>query len=120
MGGRRMSEEKLLEGTEERREKELSSIDRLFQDIRQYCTGAEFMKKLGITGDNFSLSFKNIKMDCGNFFAVEGSDKYALKDFSFENIDCKDNAKKPAFKNHPIDGLKLKNVVINGEMKTEN
>ena len=46
MGGRRMSEEKLLEGTEERREKELSSIDRLFQDIRQYCTGAEFIKKL--------------------------------------------------------------------------
>ncbi|UKK49726.1 glycosyl hydrolase family 28 protein [Prevotella sp. E9-3] len=67
-----------------------------------------------------NISFKNIKMDCGNFFAVEGSDKYVLKDFSFENIDCKDNAKKPAFKNNPIDGMKLKNVVINGEMKTEN
>ena len=31
---------------EDRREKELSSIDRLFRDIRQYCRGAEFMKKL--------------------------------------------------------------------------
>ena len=31
---------------EKRREKEISSIDRLFQDIRQYCTGTEFMKKL--------------------------------------------------------------------------
>ena len=31
---------------EDNREKELASIDRLFEEIRQYCTGAEFMKKL--------------------------------------------------------------------------
>ena len=67
-----------------------------------------------------NISFKNINMNCGNFFAVEGSDKYALKDFSFENIDCKDNAKKVAFKNHPVEGLTLKNVVVNGELRGEN
>ena len=46
MGGRRMIEERLVETEEERRERELSSIDRLFQELRQYCTGVEFMKKL--------------------------------------------------------------------------
>lgn len=31
---------------DEKREQELSSIDRLFHEIQQYCTGAEFIKKL--------------------------------------------------------------------------
>ncbi len=35
-----------LSKEDERREEELTSIDRLFEEIRQYCTGAEFMKKL--------------------------------------------------------------------------
>ena len=63
------------------------------------------------------ISFKNINMDCGTFFNVEGSDKYALKNFSFENINVKDAAKKKAFENHPIDQLTLKNVVVNGERR---
>ena len=63
------------------------------------------------------ISFKNINMDCGTFFNVEGSDKYALKNFSFENINVKDAAKKKAFENHPVDQLTLKNVVVNGERR---
>jgi polygalacturonase len=63
------------------------------------------------------ITFKNINMDCGTFFNVEGSDKYALKNFSFENINVKDAAKKKAFENHPVDQLTLKNVVVNGERR---
>ena len=63
------------------------------------------------------ITFKNINMDCGTFFNVEGSDKYALKKFSFENINVKDAAKKKAFENHPVDQLTLKNVVVNGERR---
>ena len=61
--------------------------------------------------------FKDISMECNVFFNVEGSDKYALKRFSFENADVKDHAKKPAFENHPIEGLALKNITINGEKR---
>ncbi|UKK52278.1 glycosyl hydrolase family 28 protein [Prevotella sp. E13-17] len=63
------------------------------------------------------ISFKNINMECGTFFNVEGSDKYLLKNFSFENIDVKDGAKKKAFENHPVELLTLKNVVVNGEKR---
>lgn len=59
--------------------------------------------------------FKNIKMDCGNFFAVQGSDKYVLKNFSFEDVDVKDAAKEKAFSKRPIEGLTLTNVMVNGE-----
>ena len=62
-----------------------------------------------------NVAFKNIRMDCGNFFAVEGSDKYALKDFSFEDVDVKDAAKVKAFTQRPIERLSLKNVIVNGE-----
>lgn len=43
-----MSEDKKqgLSEEDKSREKELASIDRLFEEIRQYCTGAEFMEKL--------------------------------------------------------------------------
>ena len=61
--------------------------------------------------------FKDVRMECGNFFHVEGSDKYALKRFSFEDVDVKDGAKKPAFENHPVEGLTLKNITINGEKR---
>lgn len=63
------------------------------------------------------ISFKNINMECGTFFNVEGSDKYLLRNFSFENIDVKDGAKKKAFENHPVELLTLKNVVVNGEKR---
>lgn len=61
------------------------------------------------------IAFKNINMDCGVFFNVEGSDKYALKNFAFEDIDCKDFAKEKAFTKRPVEGLTLKNVKVNGE-----
>ena len=63
------------------------------------------------------ITIRNIQMETSNFFDVEGSDKYALKNFSFENIDVKDRAKKPAFENHPVEGLSLKNITINGEKR---
>ncbi len=62
-----------------------------------------------------NISFKNIKMDCGVFFNVEGSDKFRLNDFSFEDIDSKDHGKNKPFEKRPIENLTLKNVVINGE-----
>lgn len=62
-----------------------------------------------------NIHFNNINMECGTFFNVEGSDKYVLKNFSFENVDVKDAAKKKAFENHPVEQLSLKNVVVNGE-----
>ncbi|MBQ3632442.1 MAG: exopolygalacturonase [Prevotella sp.] len=60
------------------------------------------------------ISFSGIRMECGTFFNVTGSDNYALKNFSFENIDVKDNAKEPAFTKRPVENLKLSNVVVNG------
>ncbi len=61
------------------------------------------------------ITFRNSQMTCNVFFAVQGSDKYALKDFTFENLDMKDSAKEKAFTQRPIDGLTLRNVVVNGE-----
>ena len=62
-----------------------------------------------------NVTFRNIQMDCGVFFNVTGSDKYALKDFTFEDVDVKDGAKEKAFTKRPIENLTLKNVVVNGE-----
>ena len=62
-----------------------------------------------------NISFKNIKMDCGVFFNVQGSDKFRLNDFSFEDIDCQDHGKTKPFSERPIENLTLKNVIINGE-----
>ena len=62
-----------------------------------------------------NVTFRNIQMTCNVFFNVTGSDKYALKDFAFEDIDVKDYAKEKAFSQRPIDNLMLKNVVVNGE-----
>ncbi len=61
------------------------------------------------------ILFRNIRMKCGNFFNVEGSDKYALKNFTLEDIDCEDGAKTKAFSKRPVQGLTMKNVMINGE-----
>jgi hypothetical protein len=60
-----------------------------------------------------NIVMRGIKMDCDYFFNVTGSDKYALKDFTFENIDVQDAAKTPAFSVNPIENLILKNVHIN-------
>ena len=61
------------------------------------------------------ITFRNIRMDCGTFFDVTGSEKYDLCRFTFDNVDVKDNAKVKAFTNNPIEELTLNNVVINGE-----
>ena len=62
-----------------------------------------------------NITLSNIQMDCSVFFDVDGSDKYALKDFTFENINVTDKAKVKAFSVNPIKDLQLRNVTINGE-----
>lgn len=59
-----------------------------------------------------NITIKNIKMQSENFFDVGKSDKYALKDFTFEN--CVITDKKNAFNPSLIEGSVVKNVVING------
>ena len=61
------------------------------------------------------ITFRNIRMDCGTFFNVTGSDKYRLKNFSFDDVDVKDGAKVKAFTERPVENLSLKKVVVNGE-----
>ena len=62
-----------------------------------------------------NITLSNIQMVCSVFFDVDGSDKYALKDFTFENINVTDKAKVKAFSVNPIKDLQLRNVTINGE-----
>lgn len=57
-----------------------------------------------------NVILKDIKMDCKNFFDVGTSDKYALSDFTFENIEVTDQKK--AFAKDVIANTKVKNVVI--------
>lgn len=59
-----------------------------------------------------NIVMKNIEMNCQNFFDVGASDKYALRDFTFENIKVDD--KKNAFKADVIENTVVKNLVING------
>ena len=61
-----------------------------------------------------NIVIRNIHhMNCQNFFAVSKSDKYLLKDFTFENINVADEAK--AFDKNLIEGTVAKNIVINGK-----
>lgn len=57
-----------------------------------------------------NVILKDIKMDCKNFFDVGTSDKYALSNFTFENIEVTDQKK--AFSKDIIANTKVKNVVI--------
>lgn len=59
-----------------------------------------------------NIVMKNINMSCRNFFDVGKSDKYRLVDFSFENINVKDDKK--AFDKTLIENTSIKNVTING------
>ena len=59
-----------------------------------------------------NIVMKNINMDCKNFFDVGASEKYALKDFTFENIDVNDQ--KNAFTKDIIENTVVKNMKING------
>lgn len=59
-----------------------------------------------------NIVMKNINMDCKNFFDVGASDKYVLKDFTFENVNVNDQ--KNAFTKDIIENTIVKNVKING------
>ena len=59
-----------------------------------------------------NIVMKNINMECKNFFDVGASDKYKLIDFTFENIDVKDQ--KNAFTKDIIENTSIKNMKING------
>lgn len=59
-----------------------------------------------------NIVLKNINMECKNFFDVGASEKYKLIDFTFENIDVKDQ--KNAFTKDIIENTIVKNVKING------
>ena len=60
------------------------------------------------------ITFSNIRMDCTTFFDVAASEKYKLRNFTFENINVTDKAKTAAFTDNPIENLQLKDVTING------
>ena len=57
-----------------------------------------------------NIYFRNIQMDCKNFFDVGTSDKYRLTDFFFEDINVTDNKK--AFDPTLIENCIVKNVQI--------
>ena len=60
------------------------------------------------------ISFKNIRMDCGTFFNVTGSEKYYLCRFSFDDIDVSDQANAKGFTDNPVEEFSLNNVFVNG------
>lgn len=60
-----------------------------------------------------NITMRNIKLKCNVFFDVNRSDDYFLSDFTFENLDIT-AAKDGELKADLIDGLKIKNVTING------
>ena len=57
-----------------------------------------------------NIVMHNIDMNCNNFFDVGTSEKYRLRDFTFEN--CKVRDKKKAFDASLIENCVVKNVVI--------
>ena len=58
-----------------------------------------------------NITLRNLDIDCQTFFNVGASDKYQLKDFTFENL--KVRAKKNAdFDQSLIDGCTVKNVKV--------
>ncbi len=62
------------------------------------------------------ICFNNIRMDCGTFFDVRGSENYKLRNFIFNDVDVRDRATVKAFTGNPIENLELTNVTINGEL----
>ena len=59
------------------------------------------------------IVIRNIVMKCNNFFDVGSSEKYVLKNFTFENIQVSD--KKNSFNPSLIENAVVKNVEINAE-----
>lgn len=62
-----------------------------------------------------NILFKRIRMHFRNFFNVRPSEKFALMDFSFEDIEITDEAKDMPFSKDVIRGTTVKHVVINGK-----
>lgn len=61
------------------------------------------------------ITFRNIDVETDNFFDVGTSDKYKLRDFTFE--DCKVRDKKQSFDPTMIEGCIAKKLFINGVEK---
>ena len=59
-----------------------------------------------------NIVMRDIRMNCNHFFDVALSDKYTLRDFTFERIDVSDE--KDAFDANLIPNTIVKDVVING------
>ncbi len=59
-----------------------------------------------------NIVMRDIRMNCNHFFDVALSDKYTLRDFTFERIDVTDE--KDAFDAQLIPNTIVKDVVING------
>lgn len=59
-----------------------------------------------------NITIRGVEMTCKNFFDVGTSDKYQLKDFTFENSTVTDE--KSAFDKSLIDGCIVSGLVING------
>lgn len=62
-----------------------------------------------------NITVRNIDITSRNFFDVGKSDKYHMKDFTFENCNVKD--KKEAFDKTLIENCTVRNVIINGAAK---
>lgn len=59
-----------------------------------------------------NIVMRNVNMSCRRFFDVGASDKYALRNFTFENVNVSDGDGR--FDKSLIDGVTVKNVVVNG------
>lgn len=60
------------------------------------------------------ITFRNINVECKKFFDVKSSDKYALENFSFENVNAKETGGKDTWHPEYVKGINVKNLVING------
>lgn len=62
-----------------------------------------------------NIVLRNINLQCRNFFNVRLSDKYVLRDFTFEDVTVADEAKEIAFDKSVIQGTTIQRVTINGK-----
>ena len=62
-----------------------------------------------------NIVLRNINLQCRNFFNVRLSDKYVLRDFTFEDVNVADEAKEIAFDKSVIQGTTIQRVTINGK-----
>lgn len=59
-----------------------------------------------------NIVMRNVNMSCRRFFDVGASDKYALRNFTFENVNVCDGDGR--FDKSLIDGVVIRNVLVNG------